>query len=318
MAAVPLARFQSPPFRVANDDIKLTGLADAVRISCGNHHRAAAPMGNRLDGKVCVVTGAGQGIGQACAVEMARQGGKIVVSDFKPDGGQETLRRVERAGSEGLFVRCDVRVRSEVDGLMRAAAERFGGIDVLHSNAGVHETDLTSKASLEELPEEVWQQVYEVNLRATWYATRAALPYLKKSKGASIINTASISSYVAMPMSAAYCASKGGVLMLTKAMAVDLAPYRIRCNCICPGGVDTPMLRHFFDIAPNKEALEKMLIGAHLIPRLGKPEEIANLVCFLASDDSSFMTGGAYMIDAGATAWRGTMEPPEPTSSLGV
>jgi len=265
-------------------------------------------MGNRLDGKVCVVTGAGQGIGQACAIELARQGGKIVVSDLKSAGAQETVRQIEEVGSEGLFVRCDVRDRSEVEGLMRAAADRFGGIDVLHSNAGVHEADLSSKPSLEELPEEIWQQVYEVNLRATWYAARAALPYLKKSKAASIINTASISSFVAMPMSAAYCASKGGVLMLTKAMAVDLAPYKIRCNCICPGGVDTPMLRHFFDVAPDKEAFEKMLLGAHLIPRLGKPEEIAKLACFLASDDSSFMTGGAYLIDAGATAWRGTME----------
>lgn len=262
-------------------------------------------MGNRLDAKVCIVTGAGQGIGRGCAIEMAKAGGKVVVSDYKTESGEETVRLIQAAGGEGIFVKCDVRRRDEIEALMKAAAEHFGGIDVLHNNAGTHETALSDKTSLLELSDELWEQVYEVNVRSMWYATRAAFPYLQRSKAAAIINAASLSSFIAFPASPAYCTSKGAVLMLTKAMAVDLAPHNIRVNCICPGTIDTQLLRHYFDIAPDKAALEAALLGGNLIKRLGTPEEVGKLVCFLASEDASFITGSAQLIDAGVTAWRG-------------
>ena len=263
-------------------------------------------MSRRLEDKVCVVTGGGSGMGRACAVEMAREGGKVVITDVNAKAGDETLQLIKGEGGEASFIGCDLRDSRQIQSLMAHAAERYGGIDVLHNNAAVHETDLTTHTSIEELSEEVWEMVMQVNLRAVWLATKHAVPYLKESRGAAIVNVASTGSFVAYPMAGVYCASKGGVLQLTKATAVDLAKYNIRCNCYCPGAIDTPMLKKYFDAAEDKKAIMTVLTGAHLIPRLGKPEEIAKLACFLACDDSSFITGAAYAIDGGTLAWRGT------------
>lgn len=268
-------------------------------------------MALRLSGKVCVVTGAGQGIGRGCAIEMARQGARVVVSDRNAVTGRETVKLVEQTGGEAIFVPCDVRSRDEIQALMKAAADGFGGIDVLHNNAGTHEADLTPQTAVHELPDDVWELVYEVNLRSIWYAVRAALPYLRESKAASVINTASIASNIAMPASPAYSATKGAVQVLTKAMAVDLAPFNIRVNCINPGTISTPLMHKYFDIiedpAQRAAALQGFLAG-NLIPRLGEPAEVGKLVCFLASDEASYLTGGAYLIDAGLTSWRGTRQ----------
>lgn len=264
-------------------------------------------MGNRLDGKVCIVTGAGSGMGRASAIEMAQQGGRVVVTDIDEVAASATQAVIIERGGEAASRRCDLRQGDQIRDLMRFTAEQFGGIDVLHNNAAVHETDLTDKTSVEELSEDVWDTVYEVNLRAIWLTIKHAAPYLKASKrGPAIVNVASTGSFVSYPQAGAYCATKGAVLMLTKAAAVDLAPYGIRCNCYCPGAVDTPMVQKYFDAAPDKQQILSVLTGAHLIPRLGKPEEIAKLACFLASDDSSFITGAAYVIDGGTLAWRGT------------
>lgn len=262
-------------------------------------------MGNRLDGKVCIVTGAGSGMGRACAIEMARQGGRVVGTDVNADAGEETLALAQAEG-EAAFVRCNLRAPAEIQSLMAFAADRFGGIDVLHNNAAVHETDLTPHTSIEELPDDVWDAVYEINLKAIWLAIKYAAPWLKQSqRGPAIVNVASTGSFVSYPQAGAYCATKGGVLMLTKAAAVDLARYGIRCNCYCPGAIDTPMVQKYYEAAEDKQAITSVLTGAHLIPRLGRPEEIAKLACFLASDDSSFITGAAYVIDGGTLAWRG-------------
>ncbi|HSV71670.1 MAG TPA: glucose 1-dehydrogenase [Methylibium sp.] len=263
-------------------------------------------MSKRLEGKVCIVTGAGSGMGRACAVEMAREGGKVVVTDVNAKAGDETLQLIRAEGGEAAYIGCDLRDSTQIAALMAHAAERFGGIDVLHNNAAVHETDLTDKTSIEELSEEVWDLVMQVNLRAVWLTTKHAVPYLKRSSAAAIVNVASTGSFVAYPMAGVYCASKGGVLQLTKATAVDLAKFDIRCNCYCPGAIDTPMLQKYFDAAEDKQAIMSVLTGAHLIPRLGRPDEIAKMACFLASTDSSFITGAAYVIDGGTLAWRGT------------
>ena len=263
-------------------------------------------MGNRLDGKVCIVTGAGSGMGRACAIEMAAQGGRVVVTDVTATALGETLETIAGAGHEAVSFTCDLRRPEEIAALVAFAAERFGGIDVLHNNAAVHETDLTPQTSIEELSEDVWNAVYEINLRAVWLTIKHAAAHLKQSKrGPAIVNVASTGAFVSYPQAAAYCASKGGVLMLTKAAAVDLAKYGIRCNCYCPGAIDTPMVQKYYDAAPDKDAIMSVLTGAHLIPRLGRPDEVAKLACFLASEDSSFITGAAYVIDGGTLAWRG-------------
>lgn len=263
-------------------------------------------MGNRLDGKVCIVTGSGSGMGRACAIEMAAQGGRVMVTDVNEAAARETLDAILAVGGEADMFLCNLRRGDEIKALMDFTAQRFGGIDVLHNNAAVHETDLTDKTSIEELPEDVWNIVYEINLKALWLTTRYVVPYMKQStRGPAIVNVASTGSFVSYPQAGAYCATKGGVLLLTKATAVDLAPYGIRCNCYCPGAIDTPMLQKYYEAAPDKDAIMSVLTGAHLIPRLGKVEEIAKLACFLASDDSSFINGASYVIDGGTLAWRG-------------
>lgn len=268
-------------------------------------------MSSSINGKVCIVTGAAQGIGRGCAIELAKVGGRIVVSDRNADGGQKTVSEIRDLGGDATFIACDVRNKAEIEALMQGAADHFGGIDVLHNNAGTHETDLAQKTAVHEMDDDIWDLVYEVNLRSIWYAVRAALPWLRDSKGASIINTASMASFTAMPVSPAYCATKGAVLMLTKAMAVDLAQFGIRVNCINPGTIKTPLLDKYFDIIEDPQvraAALKGFTGGNLIPRMGTPEEIGKLVCYLASDDSSFTTGASHIIDGGMTVWRGSVD----------
>lgn len=262
-------------------------------------------MAGRLQDRVCVITGAGQGMGRASAIEMAREGGKVVVADINGEAGEETVRIIAAEGNTAAFIRVDLREGASIKLLMDVAASRFGGIDVVHANAAIHETDLTDKTSIEEVTEEIWDLVHDINLKAVWLCTKFAVPYLKDARSPSIVNVASTGSVVSYPMAGAYCASKGGVAMLTKASATDLAKFNIRVNCYCPASIRTPMLQKYLEAAEDPAAVEAFLRGAHLIPRLGEPEEVARLAVFLACDDSSFITGASYLIDGGALAWRG-------------
>lgn len=262
-------------------------------------------MGERLRGRVCVVTGAGQGMGRASAIAMAREGGKVAVADINRKSGTETVRLIEADGGVARFIEVDLRRSDSIKALMDESASAFGGIDVVHANGAVHETDLTDKTSIEELDEAIWDTVHDINLKAVWLCTKFAVPYLKQSAAPAIVNVASTGSQVAYPMAAAYSASKGGVAMLTKASATDLAKFNIRVNCYCPGAIRTPMLQKYADAADDPAAVERELCGAHLLRRLGEPEEVAKLAVFLACDDSSFITGASYLIDGGALAWRG-------------
>jgi NAD(P)-dependent dehydrogenase (short-subunit alcohol dehydrogenase family) len=262
-------------------------------------------MVGKLEGMVCVVTGAGQGMGRESAREMARQGGKVVVADINEVTGQETVKLIADEGGVAMFIRVDLRENTSIKALMDDAAEAYGGIDVVHANAAVHETDLTPNTSIEELDEAVWDIVNDINLKAVWLCTKHAVPYLKQSAAPAVVNVASTGAYVAYPMAAAYCATKGGVQMLTKASATDLAKFGIRVNCYCPAAIRTPMLAKYIAAADDKEVVEAALRGANLLPRMGEPEEVAKLAVFLACSESSFITGASYLIDGGALAWRG-------------
>lgn len=262
-------------------------------------------MSGKLEGMVCVVTGAGQGMGRESAREMARQGGKVVIADINETTGHETVDLIKNEDGVAQFIQVDLRDSASIKALMDNTAKAYGGIDVVHANAAIHETDLTPNTSIEELDEAVWDAVNDINLKAVWLCTKHAVPYLKQSKTPAIVNVASTGATVAYPMAAAYCATKGGVQMLTKASATDLAKFGIRVNCYCPAAIRTPMLDKYINAAEDPVAVEKFLRGAHLIPRLGEPEEVAKLAVFLACSESSFITGASYLIDGGALAWRG-------------
>ena len=262
----------------------------------------------RLRDKVCVVTGSGSGIGRATAIEMAREGGKVVVSDLNDDQGAETVAAITGAGGEAVYAHADVTAGADVTALMQAAVDAFGRLDVLHNNAGVHETDFTTETAVDTLPEEVWDTVFAVNLRAVWTCTRAAVPHMRAGGGGAIVNAGSTASYLGYPMSAAYTSTKAAILGLTRCMAVDFAKDSIRVNCYCPAAVDTPMVSKYWEAADDPEVIKSMLVGSHLVKRLGRPEEVAKLVCYLASDDAAFITGALIVIDGGVTAWRGVRQ----------
>ncbi len=265
-----------------------------------------ADRGGEMQDRVCVVTGGAQGIGRAAAMEMASRGGRVVVSDIDDVAGAATVVDITAGGGEAVYVHCNVRDREDIRALMDAAVETFGGIDLLHNNAGIHESALSETLSVHELDEEVWETVYEINLRGVWLCTKYAAPHLLRSiRSPAIVNAASTGGVLGYPMASAYGATKGGVIILTKTTAIDLGPT-VRCNCYCPAAVNTPMVSKYFETADDPDAIIKALVGSHIIPRLGRPEEIAKLVCFLGSDDASWITGQSFIIDGGSLAWRGT------------
>jgi NAD(P)-dependent dehydrogenase (short-subunit alcohol dehydrogenase family) len=261
-----------------------------------------------LGGKIALVTGAGQGIGREIALELARQGaGAVAVGDRDADTAAETARSIGDLGLgvEAIPIVCDLRDRDQIAAMVEGAVASFGGLDVLVNNAGVIETALTTDTAVDELSEAVWDAVYEVNLKAVWLATKFAAPHLRRSqRGPNIVNAASVSGLIGFAGAPIYCASKGAVVQLTRATAIDLAPH-VRCNCFCPGLIETPMAQGFIERAPDPTAQAKAMVSTQLVDRLGRPREVGKLVCYLASDDAAYLTGAAVPIDGGALAWHG-------------
>ncbi|MEE9324122.1 MAG: glucose 1-dehydrogenase [Dehalococcoidia bacterium] len=251
----------------------------------------------RLQGKVALITGAASGIGQATALLLAKEGARVAVVDVV-EKGKETVEAIKRAGGDALFVRMDVTREDEVKRGIGAAVETYGKLNILFSNAGIWPPEGTP---LETLGEEEWDRVMDINLKGMFLCSKHAVPRMREAGGGSIIMTASTSSFVADPLDNVYCASKGGVVMLAKAMALEFAPANIRVNCVAPGSIDTPMMHAQLALADDPEELRLQWASRHALNRFGRPEEIAQGVLFLASDDSSFVTGTVLSIDGGYT-----------------
>jgi NAD(P)-dependent dehydrogenase (short-subunit alcohol dehydrogenase family) len=256
-----------------------------------------------LSGKIGLVTGAGQGIGRAIAVELARQGATAVaVADLNAANAEQTAGLVREAGAMAEAIQVDLRDPAQIQAMVARSAQTLGGLDLVFNNAGIIETALTGQCAVDTLPEDAWDAVYEVNLKAVWLTTKHAAPHLRRStRGPAIVNTASVSGLTGYAGAAIYGTTKDGVIHLTKVTAIDLAP--VRCNCFAPGVIETPLTRAFLDTADDPAAFERAMLAPQLINRMGKPEEVAKLACYLASDDAAFITGAVIPIEGGQLAW---------------
>lgn len=251
----------------------------------------------KLRGKVAVITGAGAGIGRASALLFAREGAAVVVADLDYGAGEETVARIRREGGEAAFVPVDVAESDQVERMIRSTVETWGRVDVLFNNAGVN-----FAASVVEITDEMWRRSLDVNLKGVMLGCHHAIPEMLKTGGGSIVNSASMLGLVASPRQAPYAAAKGAVVMLTRQVAVDYAQRNIRVNCLCPSEVNTEMNRRFVAQSPDPEATLRRVLARIPMDRMAEPEEIASAALFLASDDSSYITGVALPVDGGLTA----------------
>ncbi len=258
----------------------------------------------RFDGKVGVVTGAGSGIGRATAIGFARRGGQVVVADVNGDNAASVVAEITAAGGTALAVTADMTQPRDIDAMLDRAVDTYGRIDVLHNNAfGVPPTLQGRRmARIAELDQGVWDYTLHVGLTAVMQATRSVLPIMLRQRGGAIVNTASISGLFGDFGIAAYNAMKAGVVNFTRVVAMEYAGENIRCNCVCPGAIDTPLLRRSLDTI---QGFSQATVAAIPMGRLGKPEEMANVVLFLASDLASYVTGAAFVADGGLTAKTG-------------
>jgi len=253
----------------------------------------------RLANKVSLITGAGAGMGYAAAHMFAREGSAIAVVDVDETTGNDAAKSVRAAGGDAEFFHCDITEPARVDAMMTAVVQRFGKLDVLYNNAGsshgvfgpLHTLDLDG-----------WERVMRTNIRGTFLCNKYGIPHMLANGGGSVINVASAVGLVGWAGGAALCTAKGGIVLMTKAMALDYAGENIRVNCLCPGSTRTAQTEKRLKDAADPDAVIAPLIAHHALKRLADPEEIAAAALFLASDESTFVTGSAFAVDAGWTA----------------
>ncbi len=256
-----------------------------------------AGMSDRMSGRVVVVTGAGSGIGEAVCARFAQEGANVVATTRTRDHLERTLERLRASGRQTVGLALDVTDRGSIPSVVADVVRRFGRIDVVCANAGI---ELPRSPAIQEVTDEEWDEVIAVNVTGTFLVARECVPHIPD--GGAIVTIGSINSFVAWPNDVPYTTSKGAVLLLTRALALDVAPHRIRVNCVCPGIIDTPMTRAFIDQAADPAATIAEYESAAPLHRMGTAEEVANAVFFLASEEASFITGSALLVDGGTTA----------------
>lgn len=246
-----------------------------------------------LKGKVAIITGARRGMGKSHAMKLAKAGAKVVVSDISEEDCQKVVEEIKKNGGEAIAIKCDVTKKEEVDSLVKKTIKRFSKVDVLVNNAGICQF----KPFLE-LTEEEWDRTLDINLKGYFLCAQAVAKEMAKQKTGVIVNIASVASGqvgFGMATIAHYCASKGGIIAMTEALAVELAPFGIRVNAVAPGMIETPMI----DSVKQDPKMMKAMLAKVPMHRVGKPEEVANLVLFLASEQSSYITGSTVVVDGG-------------------
>ena len=252
----------------------------------------------RLSGKVALITGGGTGIGRAIALAFAREGASVAVAGRRLEKLRQVINEVHKQDGAGLAMECDVTRVRDVERAVKGTVERFGRVNVLVNNAGTLHV-----STVEGISEEEWDRVMTVNVKGPFLMSRAVLPEFRKCGGGVIVNLGSVLGLVAVKDRAAYCASKGGVTMLTKAMALDHAHENIRVNCICPSIVETELVKGVFDQSEQGQALRKARVATIPLGRIGQPVDVAEMAVFLASEESSWLTGTAIPLDGGVTAY---------------
>lgn len=251
----------------------------------------------KLQNQVAIVTGAAMGIGKGIASVFGREGARLVIADVNASEGQKTCKELKQKGIEAIFVQCDVSKEDQVKALIAAAVERYGAINILVNNAGIGMYKTVLETSSED-----WDRCLGINLKGAFLCSKYAIPHLQAAGGGAIINITSVHSHRNSAREAPYAASKGGLLALTRQMAIDFGADKIRVNAVSPGWIYTPNVQRIFDSYPDPVKFRQEVEQRQLLGRIGTPEDVGEAVTFLASEASSYITGSYLMVDNGMTA----------------